>query len=90
MTGSLRLFDRNEKFASADAYAPPPFGEAASSEAARWSRFCGSVNERRGVGPARGPGLVLVMGLSSRRAINKGLDVVELADSRLCQTVDLL
>src|SRR5665647_1450784 len=65
-------------------YAPPPFRVIASSYAARWSSFCAGVNDRRAVGPpARGPGLLfLLMGLSSRTAINEGLDMVGLPDSR--------
>ena len=63
---------------------PGSGGEIASSYAARWSSFCAGVNDRRAVGPpARGPGLLLLLiGLSSRTAINDGLDMIGLPDSR--------
>jgi hypothetical protein len=57
-------------------YAPPSFREMASSYAARWSSFCAGVNGRLGVGPDLGPGLLLLMELSSRTTINDGLDMI--------------
>ena len=70
----------------------PSLRAMAASYAARWSSFCAGVKVRLDVGPPdRGPGLLLLlMKLSSRTAINDGVEMMGLPDLALRQTADLL